>query len=62
MKNQNKTIQSLYQTIYDEKVFYDLPLLKEGQKPITVYSKGLAVDIWIEKGLLFALTRDVNKE
>ena len=55
-------IQSLYQTVYDEKVFYDLPLLKEGQKPITVYSKGLSVDIWVEKGLLFALTHDVNKE
>ena len=54
-------IQSLYQTVYDEKVFYDLPLLKENQKPITVYSKGLAVDIWVEKGLLFALTRESNK-
>lgn len=55
-------IQSLYQTVYDEKVFYDLPLLKEGQKPITVYSKGLSVDIWVEKGILFALTHDVDKE
>ena len=54
-------IQSLYQTVYDKKIFYDLPLLKENQKPITVYSKGLAVDIWIEKGILFALTRETNK-
>lgn len=54
-------IQSLYQTVYDKKVFYDLPLLKENQKPVTVYSKGLAVDIWIEKGILFALTRESNK-
>ena len=54
-------IQSLYQTVYDKKVFYDLPLLKENQKPITVYSKGLAVDIWVEKGILFALTRETNK-
>jgi hypothetical protein len=53
-------IQSLYQTVYDKDVFYDLPLLKENQKPITVYSKGLAVDIWIEKGLLFALTRELD--
>ena len=55
-------IQSLYQTVYDKKVFSDLPELKENQKPITVYSKGLAVDIWVEKGLLFALTREINKE
>ena len=54
-------IQSLYQTVYDKDVFYDLPLLKENQKPVTVYSKGLAVDIWVEKGILFALTRETNK-
>lgn len=54
-------IQSLYQTVYDKNVFYDLPELKENQKPITIYSKGLAVDIWVEKGLLFALTRGINK-
>lgn len=54
-------IQSLYQTVYDKKVFYDLPVLKENEKPITVYSKGLLVDIWIEKGLLFALTKDEQK-
>lgn len=54
-------VQSLYQTIYDKKVFSGIPELKENQKPITVYSKGLAVDIWIEKGLLFALTREIDK-
>ena len=54
-------IQSLYQTVYDEKKFPGLPLLKENQKPVTVYSKGLAVDIWVEKGILFALTHDINK-
>jgi len=54
-------VQSLYQTIYDEKTFSGLPLLKENQKPITVYSKGLAVDIWVEKGILFALTHEADK-
>lgn len=54
-------VQSLYQTIYDKKVFSGIPELKENQKPITVYSKGLAVDIWIEKDLLFALTREIDK-
>ena len=59
----NKTgqVQSLYQTIYDEKTFSGLPLLKEKQNPVTVYSKGLAVDICVEKGILFALTRESNK-
>ena len=54
-------VQSLYQTIYDKKVFSAIPELKENQKPVTVYSKGLAVDIWVEKGLLFALTREIDK-
>ena len=54
-------VQSLNQTVYDKKVFSDLPELKENQKPVTVYSKGLAVDIWVEKGLLFALTREINE-
>lgn len=60
--NETGQIQSLYQTVYDKDVFYDLPLLKENQKPVTVYSKGLAVDIWVEKGILFALTRETNKD
>lgn len=50
-------VQSLYQTIYDPKVFSGLPELRENQKPVTIYSKGFSVDIWVEKGLLFALIR-----
>jgi len=55
-------VQSLYQTIYKPEVFKNIPLLEEGNKPITVFSKGLAVDIWVEKGLLFALTREIEKQ
>lgn len=54
-------IQSLYQTVYDPKVFSGLPELNNNGKPVTVYSKGLAIDIWVEQGLLFALTRENNK-
>lgn len=50
-------VQSLYQTIYEPRVFSGLPELKENQKPVTIYSKGFSVDIWVEKGLLFALTK-----
>ena len=50
-------IQSLYQTTYDRDTFKSLPNLSSGDKPITVYSKGLAIDIWIEKDILFALTK-----
>lgn len=63
MRLKNSTsgeIQSLYQTIYDKKTFKTLPDIIEGEKPLTVYSKGLAIDIWLEKGLLFALTKEKN--
>ena len=60
----NKTgdIQSLYQTVYKPDVFKGLPKLEEGEKPITIYSKGLEVDIWVEKGIVFALTREPDNE
>lgn len=54
-------VQSLYQTLYDPKVFSGIPLLDKDNKPITVYSKGLEVSIWVEKGLLFALTKENHK-
>jgi len=50
-------IQSLYQTVYDENVFSGLPKLEEGGKPVTVYANGVAVEIWVEKGVLFAITK-----
>jgi len=53
-------VQSLYQTIYKPEVFTGLPELEEGKQPITVYDKGLEVDIWVEKGLLFALTKQAT--
>ena len=60
--NKSGQVQSLYQTLYKPEVFKDLPQLEEGKKPVTVYSKGLEVDIWVEKGLLFALTREVSEQ
>lgn len=58
----NKTgkVQSLYQALYTPDVFASLPRLEEGQAPITIYAGGLEVDVWVEKGLLFALTRDAQ--
>lgn len=51
-------IQSLYQTSYDQKLFKYIPDLAKGEPPVTVHSKGVAVEIWVEKGLLFAVTKD----
>ncbi len=49
-------IQTLYETIYNPKIFNNLPNLDAGEEPITVYAKGIQVEIWVEKGLLFAQT------
>lgn len=49
---------TLYQVGYDPEIFKLLPDFDNGEAPITVYSKGIKVTIWVEKGVLFALTED----
>lgn len=49
-------VQTLYQTEYKKDVFENMPTLEEGDKPVDIYVKGVKVTIWVEKGLLFALT------
>ena len=49
-------VQTLYQTEYRRDVFGRLPMLEKGEAPVTEYVKGITVRIWVEKGLLFALT------
>lgn len=58
-----ESIQSLYQTEYRQDVFKDIPVMEQGNDPIEIYVKGMKVKIWVEKGLLFALTEppDSNK-
>jgi hypothetical protein len=49
-------LQTLYQTEYRKDLFGPLPVLENGGTPVDINVKGIAVRIWIEKGLLFALT------
>jgi hypothetical protein len=49
-------IQTLYQTEYRKDVFDTMPVLEQGHEPVDIYVKGIKVTIWVEKGLLFALT------
>jgi len=53
---QGRNLQTLYQTQYLPDVFGQLPKLEKGEAPLIVYAKGIKVKIWVEKGLLFALT------
>ena len=55
-------VQTLYQTEYIRDVFSDMPVIEEGGEPVELYVKGIKVKIWVEKGLLFALTELPEKE
>ena len=54
--------QTLYQTEYQKDIFGPLPVLERGHAPVTVNVKGITVRIWVEKGLLFALTDEMDLE
>ncbi|MDZ7753892.1 MAG: hypothetical protein U5S82_20160 [Gammaproteobacteria bacterium] len=47
---------TLYQARYDPEVFGPLPRRGQGETPITVEARGLAVTIWVEQGVVFAMT------
>jgi len=49
-------VNTLYQVGYDPKIFNSLPDFDNGEEPITVYASGIKVTLWVEKGVLFALT------
>ncbi|NRB37598.1 MAG: hypothetical protein HRU20_03915 [Pseudomonadales bacterium] len=51
--------QSLYETTYDIAVFGELPVIEKDGIPIKTFARGLAVDIWVEKGLLMVSVRDM---
>lgn len=53
---QGENLQTLYETEYVPDVFGDIPRLEKGEAPLVVYAKGIKVKVWVEKGLLFALT------
>ena len=55
-------VKTLYQAEYRKEVFGVLPVLEEGDRPIEVNVKGIVVTIWVEKGLLFALTEEAELE
>ena len=59
LKNkQTGVIETLYQAPYYARQFNNAPILENNQSPINVYAKGMSVKIWVEKGVLFALTNN----
>lgn len=51
-------VHTLYQVSYDPKVFQKLPLYDQGETPVSTFANGVKVTLWVEKGILFALTED----
>ena len=59
LKNkQTGIIETLYQAPYSASQFSKVPILENNQPPLKEYAKGIGVDIWVEKGVLFALTNN----
>ena len=62
MQPRSNGLKTLYQTEYRREVFGPLPVLEKGETPVTEHVKGITVRIWVEKGLLFALTESSTLE
>lgn len=54
--NETGDLETLYQAPYDAELFKELPNLQEGQTPVRHYINGIGVDVWVDKGILFART------
>ena len=55
MNQKTNKAQTLYETEYDKLVFVGFPKSAEEGNPLTIYIKGMKVDMWVEKDILFAL-------
>lgn len=51
-------VRTLYQVGYDPEIFRALPDYDRGDAPVSTWAKGIKVTLWVEKGVLFALTED----
>lgn len=48
---------TLYEVQYDSNLYGEQPILERGDKPTKLVVRGVAVSIWVEKGLLMAIAR-----
>ncbi len=49
---------TLYQVGYQKDIFASIPDIDQGAAPIITYANGIRVTLWVENGILFALTDD----
>ncbi|MFV1873126.1 MAG: hypothetical protein ACMZ64_07385 [Oleiphilus sp.] len=49
-------VVTFYEVSYDEKRYSHFPAIEQGQSPLVSYASGVGVKMWVEKGLLMAMT------
>lgn len=51
---------TLYEVQYDPSLYGVQPILERGERPTELVVRGVAVSIWVEKGLLMATARSID--
>ncbi|MCG9731450.1 hypothetical protein L1D44_16775 [Shewanella sp. Isolate13] len=51
---------TLYEVQYDKRLYGEIPIIESGEAPIELVVRGVAVSIWVEKGLLMATARSIE--
>ena len=55
-QSENGEVTTFYEVPYDEAIYSVIPDIEKGEEPLVSYSKGIGVKIWVEKGILMAMT------
>lgn len=55
-KSEDGKVTTFYEVPYNKDIYSDMPIIEKGDEPIVSYSKGMGVKIWVEKGILMAMT------
>lgn len=53
---QDGQLVTFYEVPYDESTYSSFPAIDKGEQPLESYANGVGVKIWVEKGLLMAMT------
>lgn len=51
---------TLYQVQYNMRLYGEIPTIESGEPPLELVVRGVAVSIWVEKGLLMATARSIE--
>jgi len=51
-------VSTLYQVPYEKALFGSVPAIESDDSPMVLASKGLNVQLWVEKGLLMVLVEE----